>query len=239
MRYYLAFIAAYFFFQVQATEWLIIADAPGFPVEQVQSLMSNKKVIALDGVADSFKKYGLVPHIILGDFDSVKSGDYWGIKTTFYQMEVFDQPYEGNFGTLIVPAKNQDLTDLEKGILFADKNGATSIVILNAVGGRMDHTLGNIGILRKYDSPTRSLQLFTSKEIIQFVKDETVTITGKPGDYCAVMGYPEAWMTTQGLTYNGDRYPLILGVQESICNTLAAPEATIEIAGEAIVIGPQ
>lgn len=223
-------------FSLQATDWLIVAHAPSFSEKRLLNMSKNRMLVALDGVADDLKKYKIYPHVILGDFDSIKNKEFWGIKETFHEIDNSSAPYKGNFDVLIVPAKDQDHTDLEKAILFCDKQKASSIIILNATGGRMDHTLGNIGVLRKYHKKERPLAIYTRTEKIEYLKDGSTTIHGKPGDNVAIMGYPEAFMTTEGLAYNGKNFQLKLGLQESTCNSLAQNKATIDIQGEALVI---
>lgn len=225
--------------QLMAGEWVIVANAPSMTAKQIGAVISGLKIMALDGAANRLRDCNLLPDVILGDFDSIQDIDYWGIREIFGGIDSSSEPYLGRFGILIVPAKDQDFTDLEKGILFCDSNDADSICIINATGGRLDHTLGNIGMLRKYHRPDRSLVMLTETEQIEYVKDGTTTIEGPVGAQCAIMGYPEAVMTTTGLAYNGEGYPLRLGYQESTCNTLAMPSATIVIKGEALVIKPR
>ena len=218
---------------IEGCEWAIVANATLLSEKQIKQWTAGRKVMALDGAANSFQINHLVPDVILGDFDSVADKEYWGITGTFTEIDISAVSYIGNFGVLIVPALDQDKTDLEKGILYCREKGATSIAIFNAVdrGRRFDHTLGNTGLLRKCYDPRLPMFIYTETEKIEYVKDGTTTIKGKVGDQCAVLGYPEALMSTQGLAYNGQNYPLKLGIQESSCNQLAAPEALIEIFG--------
>jgi len=219
--------------------FLIVANAPAFSEKQVRSYAQSHTVVALDGAANEMRSCGIVPQVILGDFDSIKEKEYWGVQAAFDAIEDSSKPYVGNFQVLIVPAKNQDKTDLEKAILYCDSKHAASILILNATGGRMDHTLGNIGLLRKMYRKKRPLFIQTEHECIQYVKDAEVHIKGCVGDQCAIMAYPEATMTTTGLQYNGDSYKLQLGIQESSCNRLAESVATIAIKGEALVMSSE
>jgi thiamine pyrophosphokinase len=219
-------------------DWVIVADGPSVSRDQIVRAATERKVVALDGAVNSMRAHGIYPQVILGDFDNIHDPHFWGIKETFQQITNFSEPYQGNFDIWIVPAKDQDYTDLEKGILFCDLNGAESILILNAVGGRMDHTLGNIGLLKKHHKQGRPLYIETDSQRIEFIRDGVTEIRGEIGNYCAVMGYPEASMTTTGLSYNGQDYPLKLAMQESVCNSLAETVATVEIKGEALVIHP-
>lgn len=227
----------YFSLQAEEKKWLIVANGPSFSEEQFLEAKKGRTTLALDGAANYMLK--IHPDVILGDFDSITNKDYWGILGTFDDINSSTLPYFGNFGVLIIPAKDQDYTDLEKGVAYCDSQGAESILIINATGGRMDHTLGNIGVLRKYYKPGRTLIIETENEFIEYVKDTSTIIKGNIGDHCAIMGYPEASMSTAGLAYNGINYSLKIGIQESICNTLSEPLATIAIHGEALVISPK
>lgn len=223
---------------LQASDWAIIAHGSSLSEKQLRVLTKDRKILALDGGANMLREYHIHPQAILGDFDSIKNTEYWGITGTFSEIDESTKPYKGNFGIIIVPAKDQECTDLEKGIRFCLNNGANSIIILNALGGSLDHTLGNIGLLRKYYQPHLPIYIYSEKERIEFIRDGSTTIKGKIGDRCAIMGFPEATLTTKGLAYNGTKYPLKLGIQESVCNSLASLQATVDIIGEALVIHP-
>lgn len=219
-------------------DWLIIANGPFLPLEKLTQLMAGKKVLALDGAANKLKEMHIRPDVILGDFDSIENLDYWGIKGTFDQIGLDTQPYVGKHDILIVPSKDQDFTDLQKGIIFCDLCEAKSIAIVNVVGGRMDHTLGNIGVLRRFYQKNRPMRIVTEREWIEYVKDGETKIYGKVGEHCAIMGYPEGRISTTGLAYDSKDYHLNLGIQESSCNLLSHPEATVKVQGEALVIHP-
>lgn len=222
-----------------ATNWTILANGPEIPASALVKYWQNGKVIALDGAANRLRYLSLYPDVILGDFDSIEEPNYWGIQETFFEIDKNTPPYLGNFAVIIVPAKNQDYTDLEKGILYCDAQKASAILIVQATGGRMDHTLGNLGLLRKYYQKNRTLILETDREKILFLKDSEIRITKDVENECAIMGYPQAILTSNGLAYDCVEYPLSLGIQESVCNKLIAPEATISIQGEALVIVPK
>jgi len=220
-------------------EWVIVAN--GFPISsaELQESLVGRTVLALDGAANQFQSFKHCPDYILGDFDSVSDPAYWGITTTFSDLDESHLPYCGNFGTTIVPAKDQDHTDLEKGILYCDQANASSVLIVQATGGRMDHTLGNLEVLKKYHRADRDLTIWTEKEQIFYLCDGKIEVEGGIGEHCAIMGYPRALMTTSGLAYNGHDYLVELGVQESTCNTIADSLATISIQGEALIILPR
>jgi thiamine pyrophosphokinase len=216
--------------------WLIIANGQEISLEEIEKKSKNKIVIALDGSCNRLQKLSFYPNYILGDFDSIENPSFWGIKNTFSKIDENSKPYKGNFSITIIPAKDQNFTDLEKAIKYCDSMDGESILILQADGKRMDHTLANLGLLRKYHCLDRPIIIETEIEQIFYVQNEKVYIKGNPGDACAIMGYPIAKMTTEGLAYNGEEYTLDLGHQESISNELCEQNATILIQGEALLI---
>jgi thiamine pyrophosphokinase len=239
MKLFLLLVMFFWHGALQCTPWVIVANGPSLSLNELQDSLQDRKIVILDGAVNRFKSLPLRPDCILGDFDSVEDPVYWGILATFSEIDERSSPYRGNFGIMIVPAKDQNFTDLEKGILYCDAVGASSIHIVQATGGRMDHTLGNLGTLRKYYRSDRELIILTEKEQIFDLHNDDISIEAAAGEYCAVMGYPQAVMTTSGLAYNVSEYPLQLGIQESTCNTIIDPKATISIQGEALIILPK
>ncbi len=239
MRIFLLFAVCFLPRLLCGSSWLIVADGDPLPVEELKDRMQDRKVLVLDGAVNRFTSLPFYPDCLLGDFDSIEDPSYWGVTAVFSGINELSLSYRGNFGITIVPAKDQNYTDLEKGIAYCDKEGATSILIVQATGKRLDHTLGNLGLLKKYYRLNRDLIIETEKEQIIYLKNNEVHVEGGVGQYCAIMGYPEALMTTSGLAYNGDQYFLQQGVQESICNSIADFQSTISIQGEALIILPK
>ena len=87
-------------------------------------------VICTDGAINKLEKLRLMPHIIIGDLDSMDS-----------QIE---------FKGLIVHDTNQYNTDLEKSLDWAILNNVKKLTILGATGLREDMTLANHYILFDY-----------------------------------------------------------------------------------------
>ena len=88
-------------------------------------------IIAADSGYLGAQKLGIRPDILLGDFDSL--GD---VKTP------------DSVKRLQVPSE-KDFTDTQLAVDTAIKNGATEIVIIGGLDGRLDHTLSNLAILEQ------------------------------------------------------------------------------------------
>lgn len=91
-------------------------------------------IIASDSGMEFFRRSGIVPDIIIGDFDSVREEtlDYFKNK-------------DGIQWHRLNPVK--DDTDTEAAVRLAAGMGAKRINLLGATGSRMDHMLANIELL--------------------------------------------------------------------------------------------
>jgi thiamine pyrophosphokinase len=105
-----------------------------------------------------------------------------------------------------------------------------------AIGGRLDHSVLNIRLLRSFYKKVRPFRLHTATETLTFVKDDTFEIHGRIGDPCAVLAFPAGRFSSTGLKYNGNDFPLVFGESESTSNNLSDTLAKIEIKGEALVV---
>ena len=105
-------------------------------IKRLKKERKEKKLIlmAADRGLDFFKETGLVPDIVDGDFDSV-SGNGKKYLESLSETEIIKLQSE------------KDDTDTQSAVNLAIKKGAKSILILGATGGRLDHFLGNLGLL--------------------------------------------------------------------------------------------
>ncbi len=76
------------------------------------------------------KALGIVPHIFVGDLDSLPEDVSIQSKETF----------------VLPPIK--DMTDTQEAMTIALSRGAEHITVIGALGGRIDHTLANIHLLK-------------------------------------------------------------------------------------------
>ncbi len=88
--------------------------------------------ICCDGAADKLLAYGLTPHVIIGDLDSVSK-------------KIREQ-----YASLLIHSDDQHSNDLTKAVHYCIEKGYPSLSILGATGLREDHTLGNISLMIEY-----------------------------------------------------------------------------------------
>ena len=210
-------------------DYLIIANGPFLDKNIIQESLKNKIIVALDGAVNQLQKYKIKPQIILGDFDSINtaSKQYWGI-VDYSTQDV----YLGQHNVLIVKALDQNKTDLIKAINYCDANGAQSISIICATGGREDHTEGTKLALRSEYHQKRPIIVHTAYQSLRYARDETIQIHGAHNDYCGFIGINGGHGTSNGLKYECIKH------SESICNQLIHLTATLTITGDALIILP-
>lgn len=182
-------------------------------------------VIAVDGGLVYCSELGIIPDMVVGDFDTYGTN---GLKE-----------YE-NGGVLVrrfIPEK--DDTDTEIAMLEAAKRG-NEIDVLCAYGGRMDHMLANIHNL--YFALEKGIKArLVDEDNIIFLADESFTVTAGEMPYKYISFVPFAGDVTgiklRGFKYPLDGYTLKPGYSRCISNELIGDKATVEFdSGIMIVI---
>lgn len=200
---------------------LLLADGAPLPRALRDRLRRGTFTIAIDGAAELARKEGWRPDLITGDFDSVRG-------TTL--------AYFSKLGVEILHTPDQDFTDLEKALAWCALRDLRTINVAQALGARLDHSLGNLSLLKRFHSPRRELTLFTEIEKIRYAEDETLRLKGKSGRRVAVIPFPAARVSSRGLRYEMKGLDLALGVRESIANAARRADVTLDIQGGALVI---
>ncbi len=220
--------------EMKTRDYVIVANGNFLVREIILEATKDKIIVALDGAAGKLNRLGIKPHVILGDFDSLTEADknYFGIS------KQADKPYHGNHNITVVPAKDQKYTDFVKAIRYCDEVGAKSINVICAAGGLLDHYEGALRALRTEYNKSRPMLFHTAQQTIQFAKNETVTIPGEIGEGCGVLAFPEGSITSTGLEYEMEAFPLKFGYSESTRNSLQTSPAKIIVQGEALVVMP-
>lgn len=174
-------------------------------------------VIAADGGLLHLEDAGLVPHILLGDFDSLPAPMLQKLKKN-KNIEIIG----------FLPEK--DYTDMELAIDLALERGATDISLAGASGARLDHTIANVHLLYKILKSgaegcieDENNQIFLIGDSITLYKRDKFKVSLVPLPPC-VKG-----ITTSGLLYPLADETLVFGTGRGISNEFVADKATVSI----------
>ena len=147
--------------------------------EKARALLRDDDfIIAADGGTRHALALGFTPNIIIGDLDSLPVN---------FEPSILRQAQDNAFnGEIIQFPKDKNETDLELAIQHALTLNPEQIIILAALGGRMDQTLGNISLLSDTRLSTFDLRLDDGIEEVFFCRDES-TIKGSNGDIVSLI----------------------------------------------------
>ncbi len=147
-------------------------------------------IIAADSGAGHLKKTGVLPHVIIGDLDSIDPDTLRFFKKSKIPVHAYP--------------RRKNRTDTELCLAYAQNQGATHITLLGATGTRMDHTLANILLLVPLADAGIRIRIMDAHNEICVVKDR-LKLSGSPGDLVSLI--PLTAEVT-GLTLTGLAYPL-------------------------------
>ena len=114
----------------------------------LQKIEPHDIIIAVDSGADLLLKYNIIPHHIIGDFDSIDNNILTknNHNSTSHKEKLNYQQILANTN-IIELDKNKNETDTEIAIDFCIKNGYKEIYLVNSMQNRLDHILGVISTI--------------------------------------------------------------------------------------------
>ncbi|MBX3036092.1 MAG: thiamine diphosphokinase [Anaerolineales bacterium] len=171
-------------------------------------------IICADGGTRHALTLGLIPNLIIGDMDSLPVN---------FDMSAFD-------GEVIVFPKDKNETDLELAINHAITLKPDEIIIVAALGGRIDHALANISLLTNFQHATFNLRLNDGLEEIFLCKDH-VEVKGRSGEIVSLIpwGGNVEGVTTQNLKWKLNNETLSFDKTRGISNEMISDIASISI----------
>ncbi|MER3513654.1 MAG: thiamine diphosphokinase [Chloroflexota bacterium] len=178
--------------------------------------LSADLVIAVDGGSLHARTLGVVPHLVVGDLDSLPPEEHARLSALGVRF-------------IIHPAQ-KDQTDLELALEVAAQEQPDEIIVLAAMGGRWDQTLANCLLLALPTMRYLPVRLVEGAQEIRLVHGEAI-LQGQPGDTLSlipVLGDAHG-VTLEGLFYPLHEGTLGFGSTLGISNVFTAPQARIRV----------
>jgi thiamine pyrophosphokinase len=196
----------------------VIAHGDVAPADR-EVVAGAQLVVAADGGALSLERWGIVPHLVVGDLDSLGVDRAAALEERGAKVVRFPVA--------------KDASDLELAMRYALESHADDIVLLGILGGaRVDHALVNVTLLA--DPAYRALGL-------RAVYGDTQLRAVHPGETLALRGPVSSTVTliplrgeVRGVTTQGLRYPLAggtlhFGTSLGLSNVVATLPAHVSI----------
>jgi thiamine pyrophosphokinase len=207
---------------------LVVAIVSGGtpPTEKLLRYYLNKVdfIIAADKGSECLYNNSIIPNLILGDFDSIEKKILDDMKLQV--KEILEFPPE------------KDYTDTEIAIMEAIKRGAKKIYLFGAIGSRIDHTLGNIGLLLTTKKKGAKLEIIDDNNRL-YLGENNMMLSGKYGETISFHALCDKVINfnIKGAKYNLENYNMSLLDPRAICNEFL--DKPIEISyesGELLIV---
>jgi len=181
-------------------------------------------ILCADGGTRHALALGLTPDLIIGDLDSADPETVAKLRAAGVEIRQF--PID------------KDYTDLELALLAARDLRPQEVILLGALGGRLDQMLANIFLLARPEFSSLNITLVSGPETAHIARKEII-VRGQPGDTVSVLPLSP---DVTGLSYHsGLRWRLTdatlpFGVSRGVSNELIAEQARITLRSGVILV---
>jgi len=164
---------------------VIVGGADINNYEYIKNCLHNDDFIVFcDSGLKHLKGLGVSPNLIVGDFDSHENPNL-------------------DVETIVLPCEKDD-TDTVYAVKEAIKRGFDEFLLIGVIGGRLDHTLGNVSILLHLESLGKKGKIIDDYSEMEIVSKEPAFID----DSYAFFSLLNITGTAKGVTIRNAKYPL-------------------------------
>lgn len=189
-------------------------DAPGEALLRAQAAQADLTIAADKGL-EAFMRCRLMPDAVLGDMDSVRPD----------VLRAFEA---GGGRARILPTVKDD-TDGVAALALALERGADDIVFLGALGGRLDHALGNCMLLVRAANRGARACLLSERERVLLIRGRQ-EIRGHAGDTLSLLSLGKATIhSLEGLFYPLHEYEMTCDYPIGISNVFTQETAVVHV----------
>ena len=147
-------------------------------------------LIAADGGTRHILALGLIPSVVIGDLDSLNEKERLRLDTAGIEIRR-------------VP-RDKEVTDFELALQYAVEAGFSKILVVAALGNRLDQTLGNLALLTNPSLDGFNIRFDDGEERACFTRTQAM-VEGHSGDIVSLI--PWGGKAT-GVVTDGLRWPL-------------------------------
>ena len=202
----------------------IFANGPIADYRFIGGIISKSaNIIACDGGCKHTQELGILPHCIIGDFDSAPKG-------------LVEEYEDMGIKKITFPSQKDD-TDLALCMAYALSLSPSSIVVFGASGGRFDHMLANVHVLTQplhHGVPTA---MHDESSTIRLLDKECALYSDK-FDVVSLIPFTEAvhGVSTEGLLYPLSSETLTQGSTRGVSNIIVGKKAIVTIKSGILIV---
>jgi thiamine pyrophosphokinase len=153
-------------------------------------------LIAADGGTNHLLKMGILPEVVIGDLDSIDEDTLFQLTSAEVNIEQYSE--------------DKDETDIELALRYAIEMQPSAILIVGALGGRIDQTLSNLSILTDPMLSKIDIRLDDGVEEVFFCRASAddggqVEVRGRSGDTVSLIPWHGS---VEGIVTEGLQWPL-------------------------------
>ena len=183
-----------------------------------QVMQADDVIIAADGGTLLALKLGLQPHVVVGDMDSLPPELRAELTARGCQF--------------VSHSPRKDETDTELAIQYALRAGADEIVLLGAIGDRLDHTLANVLLLGMPELERTAATIIAGGTQVWLLRGGCeLEFGGAAGDIVTLLplGRDAIGVSTAGLEWALHNDALHFGPARGVSNVMTMPEARVRL----------
>jgi thiamine pyrophosphokinase len=176
----------------------------------------HQHIICADGAVRYLREIDVFPTVVVGDLDSIITEDLHWIHTKGIPVIQYDT--------------RKDFTDTEIAVRYAMEKGAGSITMTGSFGSRMDHSLGNLYLLKfildegcegLIDEAETEVRLISSRMTLSWIKGETVS-------FIPISEFVKG-VTLKGFEYNLTYESIRMGSSRCLSNVVAEDFQEVDV----------
>ncbi|MGN0703555.1 MAG: thiamine diphosphokinase [Lentihominibacter sp.] len=194
---------------------VIITSYIEFSLNLGEFIDSDDFIICADGGYDKAAGSGIVPDLIMGDFDSLSCHVPDNIDVIRFNPE-------------------KDYTDLDLALKYCKEQSEENVYIIGGIGGRLDHTVANLQLLSHYCNSFKKLVLMDGRNKCFALRSDTpheTVIPSEPDSYLSIFSLSETCRikSFSGVKYTLADYTLTRNFPLGVSNEFIAENAVLSI----------
>jgi thiamine pyrophosphokinase len=209
-----------FFMQILGRRALIFANGDLMDRQALRAMIRpDDFLVAADGGLRHLRALGLQPEVLIGDLDSVEPEEVDALRAQGVRIEQYPV--------------HKDETDLELAVEMVLQAGCKTLLIVGALGGRLDMTLANLFLLTLPALKKVDARLEDGIDQVFLIRAGLTgrVIEGLPGDRVSLLplGGPVRGVHTTGLFYPLHAETLYPERTRGISNRMLEPQAHVSL----------